>query len=139
MKNAELEIVFNLWYVYDNSGTVHALRARPYVLPGSDEDKLAFMEAFASSDFLIARQFPIPKLFLTDQTTDEGLPVFHVAKMEGPQALAVFEECMGTLTREFPPQTRLQLPPNPLVNVTPLFLDDKGELHPVTDGEDTDA
>jgi hypothetical protein len=132
-----MEIGLNLWYVYDATGTVHALRARLYVLPGNDEDKLAFMEAFASSDFLVARQFAIPETFLTGE---EGkAPVFRVKDMEGPHALGVFEECMGTLLGELPPQTDMTHPPDPLVNVTPLFLDDQGKLHPVQGNGSEDA
>lgn len=132
MTGSDLEIVFNLWYIYDDSGTIHALRAKPYVLPGNDEDKLSFMEAFASSDFLIARQFPIPVGFHSPAKEGEEPSVFHVRNMEGPQALAVFEECMSDLIQEFPPQTELKLPPDPLVNLTPLFLDVQGNLLPVT-------
>jgi hypothetical protein len=133
LKRPELEIVFNLWYVYDAEGTVHALRARPYVLPGSDEDKLAFLEAFASTDYLVARQFPLPGPFLGKG--EASSPFLSVKAMAGPKALSLFEEGMEKLVGEFPPQTDLALPPDPLVNLTPLFLDEKGNLTPVIEKE----
>jgi hypothetical protein len=33
----------------------------------------------------------------------------------------------------------MTLPPDPLVNVTPLFLDDQGKLHPVQGNGSEDA
>lgn len=134
MTRPELEIVFNLWYVYDREGTILALRARPYILPGSDDDKLAFLEAFASSDYLVARQFPVPGTFLTAGEDGTARSNLTVVSMASPQALTLFEEGMETLVREFPPQTDLKLPADPLVNLTPLFLNEEGWLVPVTSG-----
>ena len=131
MTHPELEIVFNLWYVYNGEGTILALRARPYILPGSDDDKLAFLEAFASSDYLVARQFPVPGEFLTPGEDRTDRSSLNVESMASPQSLTLFEEGMQALVREFPPQTDLELPPDPLVNLTPLFLDGKGRLVPV--------
>ncbi len=133
MTHADLEIIFNLWYVYDASGTVHALRARCYVLPGKDEDKLAFLEAFASSDYLIARQFPVPEDFLAQDGKGQTTSTLKVENMADPQALNFFEKGMETLIHQFPPQTQLTAPPDPLVNLTPLFLDNEGHLAPVTE------
>jgi hypothetical protein len=33
----EPEIIFNLWYVFDDTGMIYSLRTRAYVQNGSDE------------------------------------------------------------------------------------------------------
>ncbi len=46
------EIILNLWYVRDDEGIIYSLRARPYVIYGSDENKTSFLKSFADQDHL---------------------------------------------------------------------------------------
>jgi len=57
----EPEIILNLWFVRDHRGLLYSLRARCYVATGSDEEKLAFLRGFATQDYLIAQEFPLPE------------------------------------------------------------------------------
>ncbi len=57
------EIILNLWYVVDDLGYIYSLRARAYLGSGSDDEKLAMLQKYAKTDYLIAKAFPIPKQF----------------------------------------------------------------------------
>jgi hypothetical protein len=57
------EIMFNLWYVHGGDGLIYSLRARAYIRTGSEEEDLAFLQQLASTDYLIAKPFSIPKAF----------------------------------------------------------------------------
>ena len=57
------EIILNLWYVRDDEGIIYSLRARSYVIYGSDENKTSFLKSFADQGHLIAKLFPIPERF----------------------------------------------------------------------------
>lgn len=59
------EIIMNLWYVIDHEGLIYSLRARCYVHSGTDEEKLAFLQKCAETDYLIAQSFPVPERFHT--------------------------------------------------------------------------
>jgi hypothetical protein len=47
---ASTEVVLNLWYVRDDEGVIYSLRAKAYVVDGSEEEKLAFLQARAALD-----------------------------------------------------------------------------------------
>ena len=56
------EIVFNLWYLTDDTGWIFGLKAKPYVAEGSDDEKLAFLNSRALLDFMIAKDYLKSKL-----------------------------------------------------------------------------
>ena len=37
-----IEVGLNLWYVYDEKSIIYSLRVKPYVLEGTEEQKLSF-------------------------------------------------------------------------------------------------
>ena len=133
----EPEIILNLWYVYDDLGMIYSLRARCYVATGPDEEKLALLQRFAATDYLIASSFPVPERFHTTIITECGQQKYAVA---GKAALDVtggvqvlFEDAFAELEKAFPATTKLTIGRSPLVCITPLLgNDDSGELRPMT-------
>lgn len=74
------EIILNLWYVIDDEGLIYSLRARCYVHSGTDDEKLAFLQSVAETDYLVAQTFEIPERFHTTITNEHGsdkLPGLH--------------------------------------------------------------
>ena len=125
------EIILNLWHVGDNDGLIYSLRAKPYVFAGTDEEKLSFLQERASLDFLVARPFEIPPDY---HTTIEGqkMPVFPAKLLQnygGPIPLTdLFESIFREIEDQFPAQTQLTIPEDPLVCLTPLIGDENGIL-----------
>lgn len=130
------EIILNLWYVYDDSGTIYSLRGRCYIGSGSDEEKLALLRRFAPTDYLIAQPFPVPERLHTTFVTEDGtrkLPVIGtgpVERMGGPGML--FEEVFVELEKQLPAQTRLSIGRDPMICITPLLGSEDGNLSPIT-------
>ena len=58
-----IEVGLNLWYVFDEKSIIYSLRVKPYVLEGTEEQKLSFLKKRAMLDYLIAEPFSIPKKF----------------------------------------------------------------------------
>ncbi|HUU20834.1 MAG TPA: hypothetical protein VMW72_27060 [Sedimentisphaerales bacterium] len=138
------EIILNLWYVFDDMGLIYSLRARAYVRAGSDEEKLRFLQQYATLDFLIARPFPVPARLSTEFLEENGsqkLPVFTMKMLEtqgGPLSVGdLFKEVYDELENSLPMQTELTIPEKPLVCITPLFADDAGRIYPKIDRQMT--
>jgi len=138
----EPKIILNLWYVFDDTGTVYSLRARAYVQRGSDEEKLRFLQRFAETDYLIARPFPIPERFHTmvvEGRTKRKMPVMPTQLLEthgGPVTAAdLFDEAFKQIEKDLPAQTRLSIPEDPLICLTGLYADDDGNVRPRIDGQ----
>lgn len=141
MTTGEPEIILNLWYIFDDTGMVYSLRARAYVRSGSDEEKLAFLQRFAETDYLIARPFPVPERFHTTVTDGEGkrkMPVVLMRLLEtqgGPVTAAdLFGEAFKKIQEDLPAQTRLTIPTDPLICLTGLRANDSGNVRPQVDG-----
>lgn len=127
------EIILNLWYVQDGDGVIYSLRARAYVGHGSDDEKLEQLQKYATVDYLIARPFPIPEAFHV-RLAGSGAkqPVaFRRALDVLSTPLAIFEEAIRTLNADLPAQTKLEIPPQPLVCVTTLLGEDDGNMQVV--------
>ncbi len=76
--------MFNLWYVHGGDRFIYSLRARAYISTGNEKEDLAFLRRLASTDYLIAKPFQIPKPFhirqtVNGKTEDEILAVAHVS------------------------------------------------------------
>src|SRR4051812_1035180 len=70
-----LELVANVWPVVDETSMIiHRFAARAYVLTADDSKIGETLKTLANSDFMIARQFPVPKQFTikTQHGTLEG-------------------------------------------------------------------
>lgn len=128
----EPEIIFNLWYVHDDQGFIYSLRARAYLGVGPESEKLALLKACADVDYLIAEPFPVPERFFAEVSSQhERLPVAHVAIMKIPgQKIALWEDAIQQLEARLPSQTSLNIPKSPIVCITPLLGDDKGNILP---------
>ena len=123
---SQSEITLNLWYVRDEEGYIYSLRARAYIGAGSEEENLNALWKWSLHDYLIARVFPIPNQFRIG-----GKPVFHVQALDLlGNPLALFEKAIQALQAELPSQTSLKIPASPLICITPLFRDDKGNIYP---------
>jgi len=142
MTTREPEIILNLWYIFDGTGMIHSLRARPYVHSGSDEEKLAFLQRFAQTDYLIARPFRIPECFhsaVTEGKVRKKMPVMLMQILEthgGPVTAAdLFDEAFREIEKDLPAQTTLSIPEGPLVCMTGLYADENGSIRPQIDGQ----
>jgi hypothetical protein len=134
---SEPEIILNLWYLFDDRGVIYSLRARAYVQSGSDEEKLRFLHSLAERDYMIARPFPVPERFHTTVVDEDGqwkVPVMTMQILEtqgGFVSVAdLFEEAVRAIERDLPGQTKLSIPKTPLTCLTPLFVDDEGNIQP---------
>lgn len=58
-RSDEGEVILDLWYV-TNGYIISSLRSKAYVASGSDQEKLAFLQKRANSDFANAQQHPVP-------------------------------------------------------------------------------
>ncbi len=117
------EICLNLWYVRDEEGFIYSLRARAYLLEGSDKDKLNELQRLSTTDYLIARAFPIPA-----RLGINGKPIFHESAFITFDKIGLFEDAINTLQSELPAQTPFDIPAQPLVCFTPLLGDDDGNI-----------
>jgi hypothetical protein len=135
----QLEIILNLWYVYDDPGGIYSLRARAYLASGSDEERLEMLRRLAPLDYLIAQPFPVPERFHTTileggEETRMAVAVCALLNqgLYGPP-LALFEDAVQQIEKQLPAQTRLSVGTCPLVCITPLYADANEELHPKTE------
>lgn len=132
------EIVLNLWYVHDEDGFIYSLRARCYVASGTDEEKLSLLRESAVVDYLIAQQFPIPEQFHTKfvgTSVSKKLGVVHKSHLAGLDSpIAIFEDAFKQLNSKLPATTKLSIPQDPVAVITPLSMDENGELRPQFEG-----
>jgi hypothetical protein len=131
------EIILNLWYVQDDTEIIYSLRARAYVGQGTDDEKLEFLQHFATVDYLIARPFPIPEAFhirLAESGTKQAVAYRRALDILG-DPLAIFEEAIRTLNADLPAQTNLEIPLQPLVCLTTLIGDDDRNIQVVISGK----
>jgi len=131
------EIILNLWYVYsEDDGFVYSLRAKPYVHSGSEEEKFTFLRSRATLDYLVACVDPIPEEFITHFNCPESsvkMPVIHSSYFNTcSNRLSIFEQLLKKIENDLPAQTRLSIPENPVVCITPLRANDDGDLLPMT-------
>jgi len=135
--NSEPEIILNLWYLYDDLGMIYKLLARPYVRNGTDEEKLAFLRGLATTDYMLAQWFPVPERFHTTFVVGEETRKMDVIGLDSVELRggfqALFEDAYQQIEKDLPAATKLRIPREPLVCITPLFVDDNGGFHPKTD------
>lgn len=130
--SANGEVIFNLWYVYDQTGTIYFLLGRSYAGLESQTQSLAFLRRFAASDHRIAQYFPLPSRFHTtvvESGNARALPVIHTSSLGplgGPEVL--FQEVILQLQAQVHALSGLALTDNPVVCITPLLLGVDGTL-----------
>lgn len=123
------EIILNLWYVCTEDGTILSLRGQAYIYTGADQEKLRFLQKQAYLDYMNAKAFILPT------ASDVSVQiVFHERLMPalgGP--LLLFEEVIRGLEKSMQTQTKLKIPKDPLVCITPLLMDEHKNLYPRID------
>ncbi len=128
------EVMFNLWYMHGGDGLIYSIRVRAYLATGTEEENLALLRQFASTDYLIARPFAIPQAFhvkLTCGRDSQRMPVTEVAVLQALDSpIALFEEAIKQMERDLPAQSHVRVPESPLVCVTPLLGDEHGDIKP---------
>ncbi len=128
------EVVVNLWYVINDEGLIYSLRAKVYVVKGSDEEKLKFLQQRASLDYLIAEPFEIPKRFhirIGTGPRSEIMPIAHLASLEVLSSpIALFEDALKVIEGRFPSQSQIDIPQEPLVCTTPLMQNEHKAIEP---------
>lgn len=131
MKNHE--VMFNFWYVHGGDGIIYSLRARAYLVQDTEDQSLAFLRQLASTDYLIARPFTIPERFhITLGHSGEKMAVASTAVLGTLNTpIALFEDAIEQIEKDFPAQSNVTVPSHPLVCVTPLLGDEQGNIRPV--------
>lgn len=131
------EVILNLWYLRDEEGFIYSLRVKAYIGEGTEEEKLAFLKQRAILDYLIAAPFKIPKQFhIMFGTSDDAkvMPVTHVSMLEFfSSPIALFENAIKTIEKRMPAQSMIEIPPNPIVCITPLMQNIHGVIEPKID------
>ena len=129
------EIGVNLWYVHDENGIIYSLRAKAYVVGGTDNEKLDFLQQRALLDYLIAQPFAILERFhITVGIGQESqvMPVAHLAMLASLSSpIALFEDALKVLEHRMPAQSEIDIPQDPLVCTTPLLQDEHGTIRPL--------
>jgi hypothetical protein len=105
---AEIEIVFNLWYLTDEStGLVYSLLGRAYAMAGSDEEKLDRLRDLAWTEWMLSKRYRVPERFEVVNALDGT----KQSRLIDPRMLSisehlpeVFEEVFQELEKEFPPK-----------------------------------
>ena len=136
-KPANNEVVFNLWYVHDQHGMVYFMLGRSYPGLGTDAESLAMLRERAEVDHRVAQYFPLPRRFHTkvvEGGKERELPAVHtedLAALGSPGVL--FQEASLQLQAQIHAMSGLSLTDNPVVCITPLFLEADGTLTAPTD------
>lgn len=129
------EVILNLWYVHGDDDLIYSLRVRPYIGGGSDEDKLSFLQEMAKINYLIAQPFPIPTQFhvtVSSFLKKNKMPVAARKTFPSVESMIVlFEDSIKEVEKGFPVQSNVSISQNPIVCITPLRGDDKGNIYPV--------
>jgi len=68
------EVIANLW-TFVRKPFAYEVGMRLYMVSGNDDDKFAFLNAFAPFDFHFAHRYPIPKGFTVHLTGTGGPPI----------------------------------------------------------------
>jgi len=142
--NDDPEIVFNLWYLIDeSSGLCYNLLGRAYAMSGSDDEKLARLRELANTDWMLSKRYKLP---IT--TTIVGPDGEHSHKgviaadqfQSGIDMNWIFEGVFADLEKEFPPKFTwkdgelvtepLKASQTPLIVRTCLMEDDNGDIRP---------
>jgi hypothetical protein len=98
-----MELVVNIWPIIDSeSKLIQRFAARAYAVDTDDSAICAILKVLSNSDFILARQFPVPKRFkfVTPHGTLDG--AIPVAGFNENQA-SIIEDALLTLETDLPP------------------------------------
>ena len=88
-------------------GLIYALRVRPYVGTGTENEKLAILHKFANFDYLFPQQFSIPERFhveIVDNDKRRHAPVAHMELLNlFDSPITLFEVTIKAIEADLPP------------------------------------
>ena len=112
-----MELALNLWPIFDaQTELVQRFAARAYAFDSDDIVISNTLRALANTDFVLARQFPIPKNYIL---------VFGERKVEGAVFPSDFNRCQSSIVEE-----ALQFLEDDLPMFHGIFVDQQGEAAP---------
>src|SRR5437870_178326 len=122
------EIIFNLWFLADHTGSIFSLKAKMYVQDGSDDEKLKFLQSRAVLDYFIAEDFEVPQHFKAniDGKVKVAAHIDHV-KVSGGE-FNLFVEVINKLEKRLNALCRFKIADTPFVCITPLHFTDDYKL-----------
>jgi hypothetical protein len=135
----ELEVIVNLWYFVDaETGYTYGLAGRAYAAVGTEKHKFDLLRQLAATDYMMAKQFPVPKNFQLVSPEGELKGITGASEYELRHS-NLFEEVFRALEKEIPERIEwikgervvksLTVPQQPLCLFTPL-IEDEGGMHP---------
>ena len=97
-----MELVANLWPIVDSqSQLILRFAVRAYAMDAPDSVIASTLKSLASTDFVLARQFPVPKFF-TFQTEHGKLPGAVSVQNFNFMQSAIIEDAIAALNDELP-------------------------------------
>lgn len=100
-----IETILNIYLIIDN-GLITSLRAIPYLIEGSDDEKISFLKSRAKEDFNSSEAFDAPQ-----NKKKNFMPYSKFARLESQgMQFQLFENIFN----------KYQVPQNPLICVTPV-------------------
>lgn len=128
MKNPE--IVLNLWYLIDTTGTIFLLKAKSYVAEGTDEQKLKFLNSRALLDYMVAKDYRLRSGFKLILGNEEYNATNKLTlEMEGE--ISLFGHVIDEIEKELSKLCPLTISQSPLVCITPLHFTDDLKVVPI--------
>ena len=120
MNNKEIGI--NLWYVIDADNFIFLLKAKMYLVEGSEEEKLNFLQGRSLLDFEVAKDYLIQPHFnnVVDRVMYLAIPKDIQINMGDD--IELFIEIMEEMNKEISALSQFEIPKQPLVCITPLRL-----------------
>lgn len=122
---ASKEIIFNLWYLTDETKVAYSLKAKAYVYDGPDEAKVIFLKSRANLDFEIAKDYFLPEnqqIIYSQDKKVNAIPVIYLSTTEG--IMQAFNSAFNQIEKELSKMCNLPFPNEPLFVLTPLYLNE---------------
>lgn len=122
------ELIFNLWYVYDESGLIIPLFVKERITTGTDLYKIKMLKERGNVDWVGTREFDIPEKYYCTGSTPDGeisiMPCAHTSMLKQTRnGRDLFDEAIEKINREYAGNRDVLIHDDPLYCVTPLILD----------------
>jgi hypothetical protein len=140
-----MELVANIWPIFDKpTGVIHRFAARAYAIQGDDSAIGATLRNVAQSDYVLAKQYLIPKRF-TLVSPHGKMKRAVLPDTFNANTPNIIEDALRDLEKSFPPMysvvlnrkgapynklIKITFPEIPYLVVTFLAEDHKGRLTP---------
>jgi hypothetical protein len=122
------ELIFNLWYVLDESGLIASLLAKEHIVAGTDLYKSKMLKERGNVDYVGTRIFEVPRKYDISGITPDGvrtiIPCTHKSMLKKTRkGRDLFDEAIETIKKEYAGNRDVLIHDDPLYCVTPLRLD----------------